>query len=94
MRKYRLKLNESKTEFLVLGTPQNRENAGVDSISVGKSTISRSSSARNETLNLEKHIPQVAKVFIDETLNLEKHIPRLLKCAVFNSENFVKYTNT
>ena len=71
MRNNRLKLNEGKTEFLVLGSQRNRAKAGVDSIRVGDSTISRSQSARN------------LGVYIDEALNLEKQISEVVEICRF-----------
>ena len=67
MRKNRLKLNASKTEFLVIGSDKNRIKAQVNSIKVGDDNVMVSPSAKNlgvtidNSLSLERHISEVVK---------------------------------
>ena len=68
MRANKLKLNESKTEFLVIGSKANLSKVENKHISVGGEAIQNSPAARNlgvlidEQLSLHNHIHQVAKI--------------------------------
>ena len=61
----KLKLNHSKTEFLVVGTAPNRKRAGVTSLQVCDTTVQAVDSARSLGVELDcelkKHISQVVK---------------------------------
>ena len=72
MRDNRLKLNSSKTEFLVIGSEKNRKKAQVDSIKVDNDRVTASESAKNLGLTL------------DQTLSLEKHISGVVKSCRYH----------
>jgi len=62
-----LKLNETKTEFLVIGSKHSRQAPGVSSISVGDSTVSAAHTARNigaimdDRLTMTEHVSSICK---------------------------------
>ena len=75
MRQNKLKVNESKTEFVVIGTKQNRKMAKVKQLRVGESIVKSTHAAQNLGIN------------IDESLSLEQHIMDVVKsCGYFIHE--------
>jgi len=62
-----LKLNDSKTEFLILGSNTDLDRVSEKVLKIGTSEIQNSKSARN------------IGVFMDETLNLKTHISNTIK---------------
>ena len=75
MRQNKLKVNESKTEFVVIGTKRNREMANIKQLRVGESIVKSTHAARNLGIN------------IDESLSLEQHITDVVKsCPYFIHE--------
>ena len=67
----RLTLNPSKTEFLVIGTPQQRKKLGNISLSFGDTQISPVDSARN------------IGVIVDSDMSLSKHISNICRISFF-----------
>ena len=67
MLKHKLKINDDKTEFLIIGGSQQLHKAQQNSITVGNSTITSVSSARNlgvifdENMSMKSHISSVCK---------------------------------
>ena len=67
MIKEQLKINDSKTEFLVIGTPQQLEKVQNLSVNVGTSSITPSKSVKNlgivfdQSMTMEKHINLLSK---------------------------------
>ena len=75
MRQNKLKVNESKTEFVVMGTKRNREKANIKQLRVGDSIVDSSPAARN------------LGVTIDESLSFERHITEVVRsCRYFIHE--------
>ena len=72
MHQNKLKVNESKTEFLVVGSKSNRMKADVTQLRVGQSTVDTSDTVRN--LGIQ----------IDETLSLEQQIKDVVKSCRFH----------
>lgn len=68
----KLKLNDSKTEVLVCGPPDRRDQVPVVSLTVGDASISFSESAK--TLG----------VYFDATLSLEKHVSHVVKTCFYH----------
>ena len=74
----RLLLNDTKTEFLVIGTRQQLSKLRSSSIEVGNQKIDRSSSVRNlrvmlhESLGMNSHINQICKAFLYHIHNLRR----------------------
>ena len=68
----KLKVNEAKTEFLVVGSKSNRMKADVTQLRVGQSTVDTSETVRNLGVN------------IDETLSLEQQIKDVVKSRRFH----------
>ena len=64
---HKLKINDSKTEFLMIGTKQQLEKVNITEIKVGDSLIKPVSSARNlgvifdSNMSMAQHINQVCK---------------------------------
>ena len=78
MQANKLKLNEDKTEFLVIGRKEQLKKVNIDSITVGADKILKSSSARN------------LGVTVDENMNLEKHILNLTRACYLQLRNIYK----
>ena len=74
----RLKINDDKTEFLVIGTRQQLEKVNIDSINVGTVEVSSSSEVKN------------LGCWLDNQLKLNSHINRLCKSAFFHLYNIRK----
>ena len=75
----RLLLNDTKTEFLVIGTcQQNLSKLRSSSIEVGNQKIGRSSSVRNlgdmldESLQMDSHINQICKASLYHIHNIRR----------------------
>ena len=62
MLSHRLKINDTKTEFMVLGTPQQLSKMSVDSIQVGNSTINSVSSLKNLGVIFDQHLTMTEHV--------------------------------
>ena len=71
----RLKINDDKTEFLVIGTKQQLAKVNIDSINVGTAEVSSSSEVKN------------LGCWLDNQLKLDSHINRLCKSAFFHLYN-------
>ena len=67
----KLKLNDSKTEFMIIGTPQQTSKLDVTSIKVGNSLVKPSKTVRNLGL------------WLDSSLNMETHVSKVCKAAFF-----------
>ena len=69
MTKNKLKLNPSKTEFLVLGSSRNQQKITSNSLQLSEGMISRSDSARNlgvimdSKLDMHMHVSNVRKLY-------------------------------
>ena len=74
----RLKINDDKTEFLVIGTRQQLAKVNIDSINVGTVEVSSSSEVKN------------LGCWLDNQLKLNSHINRLCKSAFFHLYNIRK----
>ena len=67
MRNNRLKVNESKTEYLVIWSQKNRIKASTKRLQVGETVVESAASARNlgvtidESLSLYQHIAEVVR---------------------------------
>ena len=71
MKNNKLKLNPTKTEFLIISSIQNRHQIEIDSLNLGDTSIPISENARN------------LGVIIDSTLNLEAHINKVCQTCYF-----------
>ena len=71
----RLKINDDKTEFLVIGTRQQLAKVNIASINVGTAEVSSSSEVKN------------FGCWLDNQLKLDSHINRLCKSAFFHLYN-------
>ena len=64
---HRLKINDSKTEFLLLGTKQQLEKVNISRISVGKDSVKTVSQTRNlgvifdSNMSMLQHVNQICK---------------------------------
>ena len=74
----RLKINDDKTEFLVIGTRQQLAKVNIDSINVGTVEVSSSSEVKN------------LGCWLDNQLKLNSHINRLCKSAFLHLYNIRK----
>ena len=67
MLSHKLKINDTKTEFMILGTPQQLSKVAIESISVGNSSITPVKSLKNlgivfdQHLNMSTHVNQVCQ---------------------------------
>ena len=80
-----LKLNDDKTEFMVIGNPYQSAKVNVPQIRVGNTHVSPSSSVRN------------LGVMFDSALSMEDHITNVCKAAYISIRNIGrirKYVNT
>ena len=75
MRRNMLKLNDSKTEILCIGSKHMMSNAGVSSLAVGESNVQVTTSARN------------IGVIMDDRLSMADHINATCKSAYLNLRN-------
>ena len=71
----RLLLNDTKTEFLAIGTRQQLSKLRSSSIEVGNQKIDRSSSVRN------------LGVMLDESLGMNSHIHQICKASFYHIHN-------
>ena len=71
----RLLLNDTKTEFLVIGTRQQLSKLRSSSIEVGNQRIDRPSSVRN------------LGVMLDESLGMNSHINQICKASLYHIHN-------
>jgi hypothetical protein len=74
----KLKLNDDKTEFLVLSTSKKQHKIPERPLSIGTSKITRSASARN------------LGVTLDSSLNMKKHISSVCKSSYLHLKNIGK----
>ena len=78
MRQNKLKMNDTKTEFIFIGTRHQLKKLKVDSISIGGSRVQCADSVRNlgvwfdKHLSLEKHINLKCKIAHYQLYNLRK----------------------
>ena len=83
----KLKLNEEKTEFLVIGCRHQLKKVAINSITISGAVIPKSSKARNlgvivdEQLNMSAHVNQICKSCYANLQNLYKIRPFLTKSA-------------
>ena len=75
MIKNRLLINDSKTEFLILGTRQQLQKVSIPHIRIGDADIIPTS-----------HVTNLG-VVLDQNLNMERHILRTSKSAFFHLHN-------
>lgn len=73
-----LKLNDSKTEFMVIGSPHTLKETKIASIKIGDEIINSSHSARN-----------IGAVF-DENLSMKDHIASVTKSCYYHLRNIGK----
>ena len=71
----KLKINDSKTEFLILGSKHQLEKVTVQGVKVGEKTIAPVKSVRN------------LGVIFDENLAMDKHISKVCSTAYFHLHN-------
>ena len=71
----RLLLNDTKSEFLAIGTRQQLSKLRSSSIEVGNQKIGRSSSVRN------------LGVMLDESLRMNSHINQICKASLYHIHN-------
>ena len=85
-----LKLNDSKTEFMVIGSPAQLKHLHTDSIKIGEATIASTSSARNigaifdSTLSMQDHVSSICRSCYCHIRNLGKIRSSLTKDAAIN----------
>ena len=70
-----LKLNDDKTEVLVLGKKEHRSKISIPSLMIGNSSVQVANSARN------------IGIIQDKELNMEKHISAICKSAHYHLRN-------
>lgn len=70
-----LKLNDTKTEFLIIGSPSVLRKVNTKHINIGDAQIVPSEGARN------------IGVYFDENMNLKKHVSNLCRNAYFQLHN-------
>ena len=78
----KLKLNDSKTEFLIIGTPRQVSKLNINNITVGNTVVTPSDTARN------------LGVLFDSCLNMENHISNTCKSSfymLYNLRRIRKY---
>ena len=63
----KLKLNDEKTELIILGTSRQLQKINFDSVQIGSSTVKKSCEARN------------LGIMFDENLSLKSHVNNLCK---------------
>jgi len=78
MHKMRLKMNDSKTEFILIGTPQQLAKCATKSISIGNCSIEASEYVRN------------LGAYFDRNMNMEEHISRKCRAAYAQLYNISK----
>jgi hypothetical protein len=78
MSQNKLKLNDDKTEFLVLSSSRQQHKIPEASLSIGSATIARSKTARN------------LGVIFDSTLSMESHVSAICKNSFFQLRNIAK----
>ena len=71
----KLKLNDNKTEFIVIGTHQQLQKVSTQSLSIGNAQINSSKSARN------------IGAWFDCHLNMQSHISNICKSASYHLHN-------
>ena len=84
MEEKQLKINDAKTEFIVLGTSNNLRKNTLDNIEIGKTKIHQTSKIK------------FLGVYLDEQLNLKEHIQNRVKKSNYNLIficNIGKYIN-
>ena len=90
MRLNHLKLNESKTEFLVIGSPANLRQLHSQSIKIGDATVASTPSARNigaifdTSLTMKDHVNAICRSSYCHIRNLGRIRPSLTKDAAVN----------
>lgn len=72
---FKLKINDSKTEFIIIGGRQQKLKVNIDSISVGGETIAPSTCVRN------------LGAMFDDNLLMDKHISKICKTGHFHLYN-------
>lgn len=75
MVKNKLKLNDDKTEFMLISSPHNKKQLHSLSINIGSEIVNSSSSARN------------LGVVMDSVLNMEDHITSVCRSCYFHLRN-------
>jgi len=78
----KLKLNDDKTEFLVITSPQNRHKVSIQSINVCESLVQSVGTARN------------LGVLFDHALNMAKHVTSLCQAAYYRLRTINSIRNT
>ena len=71
----KLKLNDDKTEFLLISSPHNKKNFDSMSIHIGTETVKAANSARN------------LGVVMDSLLNMENHVTTVCQSCYFHLRN-------
>ena len=82
MLKNKLKSNDSKSEFLIIGSPQQISKVNIDSVRVGSSNVETVNSARN------------LRVFLHSNLNIKMHVKAVCKSTnhiLYNLRRIRKY---
>ena len=74
----KLKLNEDKNEFLVIGSRHQLKKVAINSITIGGAVMPKSSKARN------------LWVIVDEQLNMSAHVNQICKFCYANLQNIYK----
>ena len=74
----KLKLNESKTDFIVLRRKRHDVDPSLDHIPIGNSIVDHSSTIRN------------LGVYLDQELNMQSHISSVCKSAYSNLKNIAR----
>ena len=78
----RLMLNDSKTEFLILGTPRQLSKVNIDGLTVGNAVVEPSNTVRN------------LGVWFDSNLDMETHVVNICKSSfyvLYNLRRIRKY---
>ena len=78
MMKYKLKLNEQKTEVLFCGPPSKRESVPVDSLLVGEASIPFSS------------VVKTLRVTLDAALSFDQRVSAVVRSCFFHVRSLSK----
>ena len=101
MLEVKLKLNDDKTEFIIIGTRQQLAKVSVDSLQIGNETITSSSEVKNlgswfdTQLKMDSHIGKCCRTASFHLFNIRRTVPdrrNLTENAALNA--FLKRSNS
>ena len=77
----KLKINDNKTEFLIMGSRQQLQKVNIPEITVGDAQIKSTSNVRN------------LGVIFDENLGMHQHVSKVCRTAYFHLHNIARIRN-